>query len=188
MRRRGFLAGTAVSCLGMFGGCTAVGSETHLRAEVERTDSRETLRFGEGDEDVASVSLRRMYDRGERRRYYPFRVSTWQREDLRLSSLKLAFRSPPHSSGFTPAGISLNEDGHAGRADIYRKDEDASTTVVELSDLEGIGKGSVGLDLLVSGDTEAEQRLWTRASGSLTGDGLVGDDYSVRGDMTLDLP
>ncbi len=96
---------------------------------------------------------------------------------------------PPHSGGFSPAGISLNEDDHAHLADIRRTSEDPSTTVIELSDLgDDYGDGTVGLRILAADDDRQPQDLWMRVESTLEPDGPSGEEYFARGETTLALP
>lgn len=188
MKRRRYLA-TSVAIAGLTAGCASVRGETPLAAEeaVDRTSA--ALRFAEDGKDVLKVQLQKLFTDDERREYYPFRISTWQREGVRLSSLRLAFRSPPHSSGFSPAGIHLSEDGHAGAATLTRDGDDPSTTILDVPDVGDIGRGSVVVRLLLSDDrTRDPQELWVRVEAALSTDGIVGPRYSASGDLTVEFP
>lgn len=191
MLRRYYLALSA-GIAGATAGCASVRGGTSLVSDEEIDDASALLRFRKSDEegkDVLKVHVQKQFTGKEEKKYYPFRVSTWQRGDVKLSSLRLKFRSPPHASGFSPAGIHLREDGHAEKATLYRDDDDPSTTVLELPDIGDIGHGSVIVRLLLSGDhTQDPQELWIRVEADLSTDSIKETDYSATGDTTVEFP
>lgn len=188
MERRHYLA-LGTTLVGATAGCTFARDEVRLAADDEHDDSSALLRFSEDGEEVLTVTLQKQFTGDDRREYYPFRISTWQRDGLGLASLRLEFRSPPHASGFSPAGIHLREDGHADRATLARDGDDPSTTVLDMPDVADIGHGSVVVRLLLSADrTRDPQELWTRVEATLSADGVVGAAYRATGDVTVAFP
>lgn len=188
MNRRHYLAlSTAVS--GTLAGCTVLRSTPALAATEEIDERNALLRFQAANEDVLTVNLKKLFLDRETREYYPFRVSTWQRDGVELSSLQLRFRSPPHSSGFSPAGIALREGSHADRATLSQEGDDPSTTVVDMPDLAGIGHATVDIGFLLTADHEQDpQRLWMRCEASLSADSLRRSGYRADGDLTVAFP
>ena len=139
---------------------------------------------------MLAVGFQRRFPTDDARRHHPIQITaTSQRSGIRISSLRYSFRSPPHSGGFTPAGISPNEDGHTHLADIRRKSDDPSTTVIELSDFEdAYGDGTIDLEILAADDADRKSRdLWVRVESTLESDGFSGEQYTVRGETTLTL-
>ena len=148
------------------------------------------LLFSDGDGDVLGVVFRH-FRSDDARRHYPIQIrATSQRSGIRISSVRYSFRSPPHSGGFSPAGISLNEDGHAHLADLRRKSDDPSTTVIELSDFkDAYGNGTLELEILAADEADRQpQNLWVRVESTLESDGFSGEQYTARGETTLTLP
>lgn len=193
MNRREYLAaGTVLT--GALAGCASVSRERPLQGEKTIDESRRgsaTLRFTDDneDEDLFRVHVQKRYGSEERRIYYPFRVSTWQPDGYRLTSLGLQFRSPPYPTGFSPAGIALQEDGHADKAILSRKNDDPSTTVLDFPDVSAIGRGSVVVNILLTADEGQDpQELWSRMEATLSAEGVFGRQYSARGETTLEVP
>ena len=189
MNRRRFLAasgGVAVST----SGCTAVRGERQLTTEdVIEHESSVVLPFTDGGEDVLQIQLDKQYTGDEQRGYYPFSISTLQPAGDRIDTLHFEFRSPPHTDGFSPAGISLREDAHAHKARLSRDGDDPSTTILALPDTTEIGRASVKVDLLLEGDHERDsQELWIRVEAVLSSDSPLGTDYEASGDLTVEFP
>ena len=183
----GFLAGGAAVGLA---GCTALGSETALTVSEEKDRNSTDLLFSDGDGNVLGVVFQRHFQNDDARRHYPIQIrATSQRSGIRISSVRYSFRSPPHLGGFSPAGISLNEDGHAHLADLRRKSDDPSTTVIELSDFEdAYGNGTLVLEILAANEADSQsQDLWVRVESTLESDGFSGEQYTARGETTLTL-
>ena len=192
MDRRKYLGSLAGGAAVGLAGCTALGSETALTLSEETNRHGTDLLFSDGDgEVVLAVGFQRHFQNDDARRHYPIQITaTSQRSGIRISSLRYSFRSPPHSGGFTPAGISLNEDGHAHLADIRRKSDDPSTTVIELSNFEdAYGNGTLVLEILAADEAARQpQDLWVRVESTLKSDGFSGEQYTARGETTLTLP
>ncbi len=172
------------------GGCTAVNRETHLTAgKIIEHGKSAVLPFRDDGEDILRLQIDKQYTGDEKRDYYPFFISTLQPDGHQLDSLRLKFRSPPHSSGFSPAGIALREDGDANKATLSQDGDDPSTTVIDLPDTTDIGQASVVIHLLFAGHhAESPQQLWMNAEAELSSDSLLGTDYSATGDFTLEFP
>ena len=148
------------------------------------------LLFSDDDGNVLGVVFQRHFQKDDTRRHYPIQIrATSQRSGIRIPSLRYSFRSPPHSGGFSPAGISLNEDGHAHLADLRRKFDDPSTTVIGLSDFEdAYGDGTLVLEILAADEAARRQRdLRVRVESTLESDGLSGERYTARGETTSTL-
>ena len=189
MDRRHFLSISGVAAAGGLAGCTAYGRPAKLTGELDEEGRNTILRFPKDGEDVLRVQVIRQYADDAELAHYPFFIATWQPDGIRVDSLELHFRSPSHTDGFTPAGISLREGAHAAYATIRRDDPDPSTTIVNLPDTEDIGQGSVRVDLLLARDTQQDpQELWIRADASLSGDGFIRDGYRARGQFTMTVP
>jgi len=190
MDRRKYLGSLAGGAAVGLAGCTALGSETALTVSEEKDRNGTDLLFSDGDGNVLGVVFRH-FQSDDARRHYPIQIrATSQRSGIRISSLRYSFRSPPHSGGFSPAGISLNEDGHAHLADLRRKSDDPSTTVIELSDFEdAYGNGTLVLEILAADEAARQpQDLWVRVESTLESDGFSGEQYTARGETTLTLP
>lgn len=189
MRRRHYLAASAVVA-GSLAGCAGVRGETPLIAEEPIKDgSSAVLPFTADGEDVFKVQLQKQVTNGDERTYFPFFIASWQRDEVMIDSLRLTFRSPPMTSGFTPAGIALREGGHADRATLSRDGEDPSVTIVDLPDTADIGGGSVRVDLLLERDAGQDpQELRIGSTAALSSDGLFGTDYHASGEMTVEFP
>ena len=190
MDRRKYLGALAGGTAVGLSGCTALGSETALTVSEEKDRNGTDLLFSDGDGNVLGVVFRH-FQNDDARRHYPIQIrATSQRSGIRISSVRYSFRSPPHSGGFSPAGISLNEDGHAHLADLRRKSDDPSTTVIELSDFEdAYGNGTLVLEILVADEAARQpQDLWVRVESTLESDGFSGEQYTARGETTLTLP
>lgn len=189
MNRRTLLTAVIGCGVGTVAGCTSVGGKTPLAHEEQSDEAGALLRFSENDDDVMTLQLQEQYLDEREREYYPFRISTWQPDGVRLSSLRLEFRSPPRSSGFSPAGIHLREEDHAGYVELHRDSDDPSTTVLEMPDVADIGHGSVSVHILLSGDDARDQQeLWMGVEAGLSSEGLVGTEYSANGETTLEVP
>jgi hypothetical protein len=189
MDRRTYLGALAGGAAIGLAGCTALGGETALTVSEEKNGHGTDLLFSD-DDVVLAVGFQRHFQNDDARRHYPIQITaTSQRSGIRISSLRYSFRSPPHSGGFTPAGISLNEDGHAHLADLRRKSDDPSTTVIELSDFEdAYGDGTLELEILAADDADRQsQDLWVRVESTLESDGFSGEQYTARGETTLTL-
>ena len=190
MNRRNYLGSLAGGAAVGLAGCTALGSGTALTVSEEKDRNGRNLLFSEGDGNVLGVVFRHFWS-DDARRHYPIQIrATSQRSGIRISSVRYSFRSPPHSGGFSPAGISLNEDGHAHLADLRRKSDDPSTTVIELSDFEdAYGNGTLELEILAADEADRQpQDLWVRVESTLESDGFSGEQYTARGETTLTLP
>ena len=190
MDRRKYLGSLAGGAAVGLAGCTALGSETALTVSEEKDRHGTDLLFSDGDGDVLGVVFRH-FQNDDARRHYPIQIrATSQRSGIRISSVRYSFRSPPHSGGFSPAGISLNEDGHAHLADLRRKSDDPSTTVIELSDFkDAYGNGTLELEILAADEAARQpQDLWVRVESTLESDGFSGEQYTARGETTLTLP
>ena len=192
MLRRQYLALSA-AIVGTTAGCSSVRGERSLVSDEEIDDTSALLLFRESrtdGNDVLNVHLQKQFTDAEPREYYPFWIAaTRQREDVRVSSLRLTFRSPPRVSGFSPAGIHLREDGHAEKATLYQHGDNPSTTVLDLPDIDDIGRGSVVANLLLTGDqTQDPQELWMRVEAILSTDSVTEPDYSATGDITVEFP
>ena len=189
MDRRTYLGALAGGAAIGLAGCSALGSETALTVSEETNSHGTDLLFSDGDV-VLAVGFQRHFQNDDARRHYPIQLTaTSQRSGIRISSLRYSFRSPPHSGGFTRAGISLNEDGHAHLADIRRTSDDPSTTVIELSNFEdAYGDGTLELEILAADDADRQQQdLWVRVESTLESDGFSGEQYTARGETTLTL-
>lgn len=171
-------------------GCTVISGEINLTAdEVVEHDRSLVLPFSHDDEDLLRIQLNKQFTGDEKRAYYPFSISTLQPAGNQIDSLRLKFRSQPHSSDFSPAGLALKEDHHAHMATLSQDGDDPSTTVLDLPDTASIGQGSVVVNLLLGGDhAEEPQQLWIRAEATLGSDSLLGTDYSATGDVTVRFP
>ena len=189
MDRRKYLGSLAGGAAVGLAGCTALGSETALTVSEEKDRHGTDLLFSDGDGNVLGVVFRH-FQNDDARRHYPIQIrATSQRSGIRISSVQYSFRSPPHSGGFSPAGISLNEDGHAHLADLRRKSDDPSTTVIELSDFkDAYGNGTLELEILAADEAARQpQDLWVRVESTLESDGFSGEQYTARGETTLTL-
>ena len=185
MNRRQYLSATVAV---VTAGCTGMSSETHLTpGDASEHGSSAVLPFSDGDDDVLRIQFDKQFTGDEKRDYYPFFISTLQPNGDRIDSLRLEFRSPPHTSGFSPAGIALREDAHAHKATLSQDGDDPSRTVLDLPDTTDIGRGSVKVNLLLEGDREPQQ-LWIRAEATLSSDGLLGSNYSATGELTVAFP
>ena len=189
MDRRKYLGSLAGGAAVGLAGCTALGSGTALTVSEEKDRNGTDLLFSDGDGNVLGVVFRH-FQNDDTRRHYPIQIrATSQRSGIRISSVRYSFRSPPHSGGFSPAGISLNEDGHAHLADLRRKSDDPSTTVIELSDFkDAYGNGTLVLEILAADEAARQpQDLWVRVESALESDGFSGEQYTARGETTLTL-
>ncbi len=189
MNRRQYLSVTGLVAVST-AGCTGVSGETHLTPDdvIEHGPSI-VLPFSDDGDDVLRIQLNKQFTGDEQRDYYPFSVSTLQPKGDQIDSLRLEFRSPPHTSGFSPAGVSLREDAHAHKATLSQDGDDPSTTILDLPDTADIGRASVKVNLLLEGDDEQDsQQLWIRAEAALSSDSLLGSDYSATGDVTVEFP
>ena len=110
MDRRTYLGSLAGGAAIGLAGCTVLGSETALTMSEETNSHGTDLLFSDGDV-VLAVGFQRRFQNDDARRHYPIQITaTSQRTGIRISSLRYSFRSPPHSGGFTPAGISLRSE------------------------------------------------------------------------------
>ena len=190
MNRRKYLGSLAGGAAVGLAGCTALGSETALTVSEQKDRHGTDLLFSDGDGDVLGVVFQHHFQNDDARRHYPIQIrATSQRSGIRISSVRYSFRSPPRSGGFSPAGVSLNEDGHAHLADLRRKSDDPSTTVIELSDFEdAYGNGTLVLEILAADEAARQpQDLWVRVESTLESDGLSGEQYTAGGETTLTL-
>lgn len=188
MNRRKYLVASGLVAAST-AGCTAVTRETHLTADEKVEHGRSAvLPFSDNGEDVLRVQLNKQFSGDENRIYYPFFISTLQPDGHLIDSLRLEFRSPPHTSGFSPAGIALREDGHAHKATLSQDGDDPSTTVIDLPDTTSIGQASVVVNLLFEGDPVEPQQLLIQAEADLSSDSPIGTDYSATGDLTVEFP
>ncbi|WP_337652752.1 hypothetical protein [Halomontanus rarus] len=189
MNRRQYLATGGLIAVPL-AGCTTVGGETRLTAgDVIEDGGSVVLPFSENGEDVLRIQFQKQFTGDEKREYYPFFVASWQPDGVRLDSLQLEFRSPPHTAGFSPAGISLREDAHAHKATLSQDGDNPSTTILDMPDTTDIGHGSVKVDLLLTTDREQDpQELWIGTEATLSTDSFWGTDYSATGDFTVEFP
>ncbi|ELZ17098.1 hypothetical protein C476_16215 [Natrinema limicola JCM 13563] len=152
-------------------------------------DGSVILPFSENGEDVFRIQFQKQFIDDEKREYYPFFVASWQPAGIRLDSLRLEFRSPPYTAGFSPAGISLREDAHAYKATLSQDGDDPSTTILDMPDTTDIGRGSVRANLLLAGAHEQNpQELWIGTEATLSDDGFWRTEYSATGDFTVEFP
>ena len=189
MIRRDYLTASGLLTVGV-AGCTGVKGKTQLTPEDVVTDSSSSiLTFSKGGEHVLNIQFQKQFHNDEKPEYYPFYISSWQRDGVRLDSLRLEFRSPPYTGGYSPAGISLREDAHAHKATLSRDGDDPSTTILDLSDTTDIGHGSVVVDLLLSADhAQNPQELWIGTEATLSSDSFLEADYRATGDFTVKFP
>ena len=189
MNRREYLAASGVLAVGT-AGCTAVEGETHLTPEdVIEHGGSVVLPFSDAGDDVLRFQFDKQFSGDEFREYYPFFISTLQPSGDRIDSLRVEFRSPAHTAGFSPAGIALREDAHAHKAALSQDGDDPSITILDLPDTTDIGRSSVRVNFLLEGDTEqAPQELQMNIQASLSSTGLLGTDYNARGDLTVEFP
>jgi len=186
MNRRQYLAASGLMAVPL-AGCTSVGGETRLTADdVIEDDGGVVLPFSENGEDLFRIQFQKQFTDDEKREYYPFFVTSWQPDGIRLDSLRLKFRSPPSTAGFSPAGISLREGDHAYKATLSQDGDNPSTTILDMPDTTGIGHGSVKTDFLLAGDHEQNpQELWIGTEAALSDDGFWRTNYSATGDFTV---
>lgn len=189
MHRRSYLVASGV-VVASTAGCTAINRETHLTAdEIVEHGTSIVLPFSDDGEEKLRLQFDKQFTGDENRDYYPFFISTLQPDGQQIDSLRLKFRSPPHSSGFSPAGIALREDGHADMATLFQDGNDPSTTVIDLPDTADVGQGSAVINLLFEGNhDEAPQRLWIQVQAVLSSDSRLGTEYSATGDLTVAFP
>ncbi len=189
MNRRRYLATSGLMTIPL-AGCTTVGGETPLTADdVIEDDGSVILPFSENGENVLRVQFQKQFTDDGKREYYPFFIASWQPDGIRLDSLRLKFRSPPYTAGFSPAGISLREEAHAYKATLSQDGDDPSTTILDMADTTDIGRGSVRMDLLLAVDHEQDpQELWIGTEATLSDDGFWGTDYSATGNFTVEFP
>ena len=187
MKRRQWLAVSGVLA-GSVAGCTGLGRTVELTPEEPPEDST-NLGFYDANEERFRLQVIQQGPDDPEAAFYRFFMATWQPDGTRVDSLTLRFRSPPTSSGYNPAGISLNEGAHADRATIYQEDEDPSTTVIELADTTDIGRGSVRVDCVLEGDREdGPQQLWIGTEATCSADGLLETTYRASGALTVTFP
>lgn len=189
MNRRQYLAAGGLVAVGT-AGCTAVRGETHLTPDdVIEHGTSIVLPFSDNDEDILRIQFDKHFTDDDKREYYPFVISTLQPAGEQIDSLRLKFRSPPVTAGFSPAGIYVREDGHAHKGKLSQDGDDPSTTVLDLPDTTDIGQGSVVLTLLLAGDhKQTPQKLWMGIEAELSSDSLLGTEYSATGDLTVEFP
>ena len=189
MNRRQYLATSGLIAVGT-AGCTAVGGETHLTPEdVIEHGSSVVLPFSDDGVDVLRIQLDKQFSGDDKREYYPFFVSTLQPAGDQIETLSIKFRSPPHTAGFSPAGISLRADAHAHKARLSQDGDNLSTTILELPDTTAIGQASVRVNLLLEGDLDqTPQELWIRVEAVLSSNSLLEPDYSATGELTVEFP
>ena len=185
MQRRTYLALSA-GVAGAAAGCMSASGETSLLPNEDIDDSGGTLRFSEDGEDVFTVRLQHQFTDPDEHEYYPFRVSTWQADDLTLDSWRLQFRSPPQASAYSRAGIYLREDAHAHLATLSQDGEDPSITVLDLPETSSIGEGTVTVRLLLAADPSQDpHELWMHVEAVLEGNGLLDGSYTADGHITI---
>lgn len=189
MRRRQYLAVSGLVAVST-AGCTAVRGETQLRAgDVVEHGGSVVLPFSDDGEDVLRFQLDKQFTGDERRDHYPFFISTLQPAGNQIDSLRVTFRSPPHTGGYSPAGISLREDDHAHKATLSQDGDNPSTTILDLPDTTAIGQASVKVNLLLEGDHgQNPQELWMGVEAELSSHSLLGTDYSATEDLTVEFP
>lgn len=188
MRRRGLLA-AAGAAIGATAGCSAVTGTTNLRGETEIDERWAAIHFREDGETVFRLQLMRQYSGEQPRAFYPFSITTWQRDGIQLDSLSLSFRAPPYASAVTGPGIYLREDAHADRATITQDDTIPVTTTVAISDTSEIGSGTVRVNLLLEGDGDPEgQELHVRVDAELSSSGVLGAEYSAHDEVRPTFP
>ena len=189
MIRRDYLAASGLLTVGV-AGCTGVKGKTQLTPEDVVTDSSSSiLPFSKGGEHVLNIQFQKQFHNDEKPEYYPFYISSWQRDGVRLDSLRLEFRSPPYTGGYSPAGISLREGAHAYKATLSQDGDDPSTTILDMPDTTDIGRGSVKADLLLAVDHEQDpQELWIGTEATLSDDGFWRTEYSATGDFAVEFP
>lgn len=189
MKRRQYLAASGLVAVST-AGCTAVRGEIQLRPDDVIEHGRSVvLPFSDDGEDVLRFQLDKQFTDDGRRDYYPFFISTLQPAGDQIDSLRLKFRSPPHTGGFSPAGISLREADHAHKATLSRDEDNPSTTILDLPETTDIGQASVKVNLLLEGDHEQNpQELWMRVDAELSSNSLLGTDYSATEDLTVEFP
>lgn len=190
MNRRQYLTASGLLAVSTAGCTAAVGGETHLTPEdVIKHEGSVVLPFSDDGEDVLRIQLDKQFSGDETREYYPFFISTLQPAGDQIDSLRFQFRSPPHTGGFSPAGIALREDAHAHKATLSQDGDNPSTSIVDLPDIGDIGRASVRVNLLLEHNSEqASQELWIKVEASLSSDSLLGTDYSATGDLTVEFP
>lgn len=187
MRRRAVLAATGAA-VGSLAGCTAVTGERRLSGDDEVDDRTAVIHFSEDGETLFRLQIVKQFPGEEARTYYPFSVTTWQEDGLRLDSLTLEFRPAPNS-GSTAPGIHLREDAHADRVSMSQTDAVPPSTVLELADTSEIGDGSVRVNLLAAADErDGSHGVSVRTAAELSSTGLLGPDYTADDQLWLRFP
>ena len=148
MNRRELLATFGAGAGILSSGCTGLGGETDLRADVRDDGDQTHVVFLHGDEEPFHVTIS---VRPDGRRYgRHVRVNTWQADHRRYETFRFGLRVPAHGTEPRTRIVLETPDGSGYQSfRFYRARDDARTAVAEMPDTGAMGEGSIPLDFVV---------------------------------------
>lgn len=186
MERRQFLQASGVAASAGLAGCSAFSTE-HLTPTTEEEEHTVHLQYGDGDEQIATLSLIDRWRDDSHERYYPIRVHLWKERDLDTESLRYEFRPNQPSQTAHPPTFYLERFSGPREPVQFSRNGDGDATVLEVPDLGFMGRGSVTVDLLVESRDEESFELRMDAEVTLDG-GRLSTDYELAGTATTEIP
>ena len=188
MQRREFIA--ALGAAGIVGtaGCGAVRGEVTLSAPSTQEDGpgRRSLEWSSDGESVANFGATGSVGSG----IVDLSTELSHRDGTDVNRIELRVRMPDADSAADVAVVSPVEGDSSSPPSValYTPD-DATGTVIEVTDLDDLADETIStLDLIVKPNDETATELAIDATIELAEGGVLGDDYTLNGNLELSFP
>jgi hypothetical protein len=189
MRRREFVAALGAAGIAGVAGCGAVGGEVVLSEPSVGEDSpgRKYLEWSADGESVASFGVTGGVTSGI---IDLFQTELSHRDGTEVTRIELRVRMPDAESAADVAVVSPVEgDSSPPPSLALYSPEDAPGTAIEVTDLDDLADETIDtLEFLVKPVDETATELEIDATIELTKGGVLGDDFTLNGELELSFP
>lgn len=195
MKRRRFLAASALGAVATTAGCSTAGGRTELgvdEAVLDDGSMEKHLYFRDDDERIGVVSLDQMYEQVSPTAPFRFRLHIQhgsgaggaERESV-VERFRFDLRTPVTSVD-PPAEIYLQAPSGGLWPDLTFEEVDDFWTRIEADGTEEVGVGTMTLSLFVDPLSLPADELGVRASVDLAEQGFGGTNYRLEADARLE--
>ncbi|WP_248299393.1 hypothetical protein [Halorhabdus amylolytica] len=189
MERRRFLAGLCGTGAIATPGCVAgLGERTLPESEVKRDSAgRRALVFRQGGDEIGHLGVDGRVDAG----VIDLSTEIWHREGTTVDAIELRLWMP--GTGQSPAEVAVvspveGDSSPPPEISLYTP-EGKRGTIVSITDLDDLADETIStLDLNVEPGSATATTLIIHATIELTGNGILGPDYTVDGEFQLEYP
>jgi len=174
MRRRAFLTGVTLGATTTIAGCSAPGQSRSLGQPREESDGdRERHLVFERDGDaVVTLTLQQRFDPSPPLNRFQLRFVISHSEQTKVRSLRLDLRSPPSLSE-VPADVFLKKPDGSPWPDLEFRSVENNWTRIAAEGLGDLGRGTLGLDVVVAPRGEQPEPVGIRSELTLGTTGLL---------------